>query len=125
MIDFFHHAFPPIQSTIHDKISPAAHKHTQIRSSHLPAQVENGTRGRRLSKCIRWYIFICTCFLTKIYYFLCYFRKQLANGSLVIESMVAALAGQYQCVATVEGVGTVVSRIATLLLAGGFHTALT
>ncbi|XP_045508170.1 neogenin [Colias croceus] len=44
-------------------------------------------------------------------------RKQLSNGSLVIESMTAALAGQYQCVATVEGVGTVVSRVATLFLA--------
>lgn len=45
-------------------------------------------------------------------------RKQVANGSLVIESMSAALAGHYQCVATVEGVGTLVSRVATVFLAG-------
>ncbi|XP_069364150.1 neogenin [Maniola hyperantus] len=44
-------------------------------------------------------------------------RRQLSNGSLVIESMSAALAGQYQCVATVDGVGTVVSRVANLFLA--------
>ncbi|XP_064075650.1 neogenin [Vanessa tameamea] len=45
------------------------------------------------------------------------YRKQLANGSLVIESMSLALAGQYQCVATVDGVGTIVSRVATVFLA--------
>ncbi|CAH2056557.1 unnamed protein product, partial [Iphiclides podalirius] len=45
------------------------------------------------------------------------FRKQLANGSLVIESMSTTLAGQYQCVATQDGVGTIVSRIATVFLA--------
>ncbi|XP_052743159.1 neogenin isoform X2 [Bicyclus anynana] len=45
------------------------------------------------------------------------FRKQLSNGSLVIESMSSALAGQYQCVATVDGVGTVVSRVASVFLA--------
>ncbi|CAH2230644.1 jg4197 [Pararge aegeria aegeria] len=45
------------------------------------------------------------------------YRKQLSNGSLLIENMSAALAGQYQCVATVDGVGTVVSRVATLFLA--------
>ncbi|CAG5005467.1 unnamed protein product [Parnassius apollo] len=45
------------------------------------------------------------------------YRKQLSNGSLVIESMSATLAGQYQCVATLDGVGTIVSRIATVFLA--------
>ncbi|XP_045782410.1 neogenin isoform X2 [Maniola jurtina] len=45
------------------------------------------------------------------------YRRQLSNGSLVIENMSAALAGQYQCVATVDGVGTVVSRVANLFLA--------
>ncbi|XP_041984115.1 neogenin [Aricia agestis] len=44
-------------------------------------------------------------------------RLQLANGSLVIDSMSAALAGHYQCVATVDGVGTLLSRVATLFLA--------
>ncbi|XP_022119057.2 netrin receptor DCC isoform X2 [Pieris rapae] len=45
------------------------------------------------------------------------YRKQAANGSLVLESMSAALAGQYQCVAALEGVGVVVSRVATVHLA--------
>ncbi|CAK1548764.1 unnamed protein product [Leptosia nina] len=45
------------------------------------------------------------------------YRKQSSNGSLVIESMSAALAGQYQCVASLEGVGTVVSRVVTVFLA--------
>ncbi|KOB68905.1 Frazzled [Operophtera brumata] len=45
-------------------------------------------------------------------------KKQLPNGSLVIDSMSASLAGQYQCVVTVDGVGTIVSRIATVFLAG-------
>ncbi|VVD05407.1 unnamed protein product [Leptidea sinapis] len=45
------------------------------------------------------------------------YRKQLTNGSLLIEEMSASLAGQYQCVATVEGIGTIVSRIATVFLA--------
>ncbi|XP_037871325.1 neogenin isoform X2 [Bombyx mori] len=44
-------------------------------------------------------------------------RKQLLNGSLLIESMTASLAGQYQCVATVDGIGTIVSRAATVFLA--------
>lgn len=48
----------------------------------------------------------------------CCSRKQLPNGSLLIESMSGALAGQYQCVVSVDGVGTIVSRIATLFLAG-------
>ncbi|XP_061381203.1 neogenin isoform X2 [Danaus plexippus] len=45
------------------------------------------------------------------------FRKQLTNGSLLIERMSPPLAGQYQCVATVDGIGTVVSRVATVFLA--------
>ncbi|XP_072937571.1 netrin receptor DCC [Epargyreus clarus] len=45
------------------------------------------------------------------------YRKQLPNGTLVIESMSATLAGQYQCVAALDGVGTVVSRVATVFLA--------
>ncbi|CAG9573386.1 unnamed protein product [Danaus chrysippus] len=45
------------------------------------------------------------------------FRKQLTNGSLLIERMSPSLAGQYQCVATVDGVGTIVSRVATVFLA--------
>ncbi|XP_068622270.1 neogenin [Battus philenor] len=45
------------------------------------------------------------------------YRKQLSNGSLVIESMSDTLAGQYQCVATLDGIGTIVSRIATVFLA--------
>ncbi|KAJ0170386.1 hypothetical protein K1T71_014314 [Dendrolimus kikuchii] len=45
------------------------------------------------------------------------YRKQLPNGSLVIESMSAPLAGQYQCVVSVDGVGTIVSRVATVFLA--------
>ncbi|CAH2083882.1 unnamed protein product [Euphydryas editha] len=45
------------------------------------------------------------------------YRKQLNNGSLLIESMSSALAGQYQCVATVDGIGTVVSRVASVFLA--------
>ncbi|KAL4707005.1 hypothetical protein ACJJTC_002233 [Scirpophaga incertulas] len=44
-------------------------------------------------------------------------RRVMSNGSLVIEGMSAALAGQYQCVATVDGVGTIVSRPATVFLA--------
>ncbi|XP_060808751.1 neogenin [Amyelois transitella] len=43
-------------------------------------------------------------------------RRQLTNGSLVIEKVSASLSGQYQCVATADGVGTVVSRIATVFL---------
>ncbi|PZC78094.1 hypothetical protein B5X24_HaOG202629 [Helicoverpa armigera] len=39
------------------------------------------------------------------------YRKQLPNGSLSITEMSAALAGQYQCVATVDGVGTILSRV--------------
>ncbi|XP_052754189.1 LOW QUALITY PROTEIN: neogenin-like [Galleria mellonella] len=45
------------------------------------------------------------------------YRKQLTNGSLQIEKMSATLAGQYQCVVTVDGVGTIVSRVATIFLA--------
>ncbi|XP_028162512.1 netrin receptor DCC-like [Ostrinia furnacalis] len=45
------------------------------------------------------------------------YRRQLANGSLVIEKMSASLAGQYQCVAAVDGVGTIVSKTATVFLA--------
>ncbi|XP_048001832.1 netrin receptor DCC [Leguminivora glycinivorella] len=44
------------------------------------------------------------------------YRKQLANGSLAIESMSATLAGHYQCVAT-GSAGSVVSRVALLYLA--------
>ncbi|CAG9794127.1 unnamed protein product [Diatraea saccharalis] len=44
-------------------------------------------------------------------------RKQLLNGSLVIENMSKALTGQYQCVASVRNVGTIVSRVATVFLA--------
>lgn len=43
-------------------------------------------------------------------------RKQLTNGSLLIEAMSSAVAGYYQCVASADGVGTVVSRIAALIL---------
>lgn len=42
----------------------------------------------------------------------------MANGSLLVEKMSSSLAGQYQCVAVVDGVGTIVSKIATLFLAG-------
>ncbi|XP_026742146.1 neogenin-like [Trichoplusia ni] len=45
------------------------------------------------------------------------YRKQLPNGSLSITEMSASLAGQYQCVATVDGVGTILSRVATVFLA--------
>ncbi|CAH0717029.1 unnamed protein product, partial [Brenthis ino] len=45
------------------------------------------------------------------------YRRQLANGSLAIENMSATLAGQYQCVATMDGIGTIVSRVASLFLA--------
>ncbi|KAJ8707304.1 hypothetical protein PYW08_011438 [Mythimna loreyi] len=45
------------------------------------------------------------------------YRKQLPNGSLSITEMSAALAGHYQCVATVDGVGTILSRVATVFLA--------
>ncbi|XP_037301503.1 LOW QUALITY PROTEIN: neogenin-like, partial [Manduca sexta] len=45
------------------------------------------------------------------------YRKQLLNGSLSIEGMSSALAGHYQCVASVDGVGTIVSRTATVFLA--------
>ncbi|XP_026316443.1 netrin receptor DCC-like [Hyposmocoma kahamanoa] len=45
------------------------------------------------------------------------YRKQLPNGSLVIENMSASTAGQYQCVASVDGIGTIVSRLATVFLA--------
>ncbi|RVE41755.1 hypothetical protein evm_013592 [Chilo suppressalis] len=44
-------------------------------------------------------------------------RKQLLNGSLVIERMSRQLSGQYQCVASVRGVGTILSRPASVLLA--------
>ncbi|XP_053621423.1 neogenin isoform X3 [Plodia interpunctella] len=44
-------------------------------------------------------------------------RRQLANGSLVVEKMSASLAGEYQCVATAGGIGTIVSRLATVFLA--------
>ncbi|KAL0858967.1 hypothetical protein ABMA27_010827 [Loxostege sticticalis] len=45
------------------------------------------------------------------------YRRQMANGSLLVEKMSSSLAGQYQCVAVVDGVGTIVSKIATLFLA--------
>ncbi|KAG7312923.1 hypothetical protein JYU34_001323 [Plutella xylostella] len=43
-------------------------------------------------------------------------RKQLTNGSLLLENMSARLAGHYQCVASADGVGTIVSRTALVLL---------
>lgn len=48
-------------------------------------------------------------------------RRQLPNGSLSIENMSGALAGQYQCVATVDGIGTILSRQATVFLAGEYN----
>lgn len=45
------------------------------------------------------------------------YRRQLPNGSLSLEGMSPALAGYYQCVAAVDGVGTILSRQATVLLA--------
>lgn len=54
--------------------------------------------------------------------YLCVSRKQLPNGSLSITEMTAALAGHYQCVATVDGVGTILSRVATVFLAGKFSS---
>ncbi|KAH9632544.1 hypothetical protein HF086_012351 [Spodoptera exigua] len=45
------------------------------------------------------------------------YRKQLSNGSLWISEMSASLAGHYQCVASVDGVGTIVSRVALVFLA--------
>ncbi|CAB3223048.1 unnamed protein product [Arctia plantaginis] len=45
------------------------------------------------------------------------YRRHLPNGSLSIENMSASLAGQYQCVATVDGIGTILSRQATVFLA--------
>lgn len=50
----------------------------------------------------------------------CCCRRQLSNNSLLLLSVTGGEAGgleQYQCVATVDSVGSIVSRVATVTLA--------
>lgn len=51
------------------------------------------------------------------------FRVQLTNGSLYISAVNEnrGLTGSYQCLLTVDGVGTIVSRTAKLSIAGKIH----
>lgn len=48
------------------------------------------------------------------------FRSQLSNGSLYISAVNEnrGLTGSYQCLLTVDGIGTIVSRMAKLSIAG-------
>lgn len=50
------------------------------------------------------------------------FRVQLSNGSLYISSVNEnrGLTGNYQCLLSVDGLGTIVSRTARLSIAGKF-----
>jgi hypothetical protein len=61
----------------------------------------------------------CIGFLTAADIFFCY-RSQLSNGSLYITTMFPeqqGLKGDYQCVATLDSVGSIVSRTARLKVA--------
>lgn len=52
------------------------------------------------------------------------FSSQLANGSLYISSVYTGspeLTGSYQCLATVDDVGSIVSRSATIKLASEYR----
>lgn len=52
------------------------------------------------------------------------FRNQLTNGSLYISAVNEnrGLTGSYQCLLTVDGIGTIVSRMAKLTIAGKILT---
>lgn len=50
-------------------------------------------------------------------------RRQLANGSLLVQNVMHSRhhrpdEGQYQCLATLDGVGSIVSRVARVTVAG-------
>lgn len=68
---------------------------------------------------LEWYIFLKKeIFLFLIYLF--FYRSQLSNGSLYINSVYGTnleLTGSYQCLASVDDIGAIVSRIATIKIA--------